>query len=178
MADLTAKQEAFCREYLVDFNATQAALRAGYAKKSARQQAADLLSKPNIAARLQVLMEERNKRVDVDADWVLRRLVMIASADLRTILDEQGNVLPPDMWPDEVAAAVEGIEVSEIGHEGQSIGLVKKIRRASVLKALELAGRHTDVQAFKDQVEHSGQVVVDTADRILQARKRAGKASE
>lgn len=79
MADgkLTAKQEAFCREYLIDLNATQAAIRAGYSEKTAKDIACENLAKPNISQKIAELSEARSKRTEVDADYVLKRAKMI-----------------------------------------------------------------------------------------------------
>lgn len=75
---LTNKQEAFVREYLVDLNATQAAIRAGYSEKTARQTGAENLSKPYIHARIQELQQQRSEKLELDADWVLNRLKEIS----------------------------------------------------------------------------------------------------
>ncbi len=71
---LTAKQEAFCQEYLIDLNGTQAAIRAGYSAKTAAEIAVENLGKPQIASRVQELMDARAKRVERTADDVLRDL--------------------------------------------------------------------------------------------------------
>ena len=71
---LTPKQEMFCLEYVVDMNGTQAAIRAGYSKRTANEQAAQLLAKPSIKQRVQELLAERARRVKLSADWVLARL--------------------------------------------------------------------------------------------------------
>lgn len=71
MKELTAKQEMFCREYLVDLNGTQAAIRAGYSEKTAGQIAEENLRKPEIASYVQSLMDERAKTVKITADDVL-----------------------------------------------------------------------------------------------------------
>ncbi|MDD6633884.1 MAG: terminase small subunit [Ruminococcus sp.] len=78
---LTLKQEMFAKEYLVDFNATQAALRAGYSEKTARDIGCENLSKPNIQQEIQRLIEERSKRTEITADKVLKELAAIAFAD-------------------------------------------------------------------------------------------------
>jgi len=78
MSKLTHKQELFCKEYLIDLNATQAAIRAGYSKKTARIIAAQNLSKVNISEKIQILMSERSKRVEIDSDWVLKQLKTVA----------------------------------------------------------------------------------------------------
>jgi len=80
MAKLTGKQEAFCQEYIIDLNATQAAIRAGYSEDTARQIGSQNLTKVDIQERLAELMSERNKRVQVSADYVLERAKMIHEA--------------------------------------------------------------------------------------------------
>ena len=77
---LTAKMEAFCREYIIDFNGAQAAIRAGYSASSAKEIASENLTKPNIQDRLAQLMQERNERVEINADYVLRRASMMHEA--------------------------------------------------------------------------------------------------
>jgi len=78
MPKLTNKQLAFCQEYLVDLNATQAAIRAGYSERTAKSQGARLLTNVDIATRIQELMNKRSKRVEIDADWVLTQLKKVA----------------------------------------------------------------------------------------------------
>lgn len=74
---LTDKQEMFCMEYIIDFNATQAAIRAGYSSTSARQVGFDNMTKHDIQSRIKELIEERNNRVQVDADYVLKQAVKL-----------------------------------------------------------------------------------------------------
>lgn len=83
---LSPRQDQFCREYLVDLNATQAALRAGYAHRCADQQASRLLHDPRIAARIAALKTARAGRLEVSADDVVRRLALIAFADVRRMV--------------------------------------------------------------------------------------------
>lgn len=71
---LSAKQEAFCLEYVIDLCATQAAIRAGYSEKTAYSQAHDLLKKPEISARIAGLMAERNERTEITADQTIADL--------------------------------------------------------------------------------------------------------
>jgi len=70
---LSDKNEAFCKEYLIDSNGTQAAIRAGYSLKTANEQAARLLAKVSIKERIIELQKERSERLNIDADWVLQR---------------------------------------------------------------------------------------------------------
>lgn len=83
---LTDKQEMFVKEYLVDLNATQAAIRAGYSKKTARKIGQENLTKPDIQAAIQKAMNERSKRVEITADRVLQELAHIAFDDIRNYL--------------------------------------------------------------------------------------------
>jgi phage terminase small subunit len=69
---LTVKQEAFVREYLIDLNATQAAIRAGYSAKTAMEQGYQLLQKTSVAAAIAEVQSERAEKCAVDATWVLR----------------------------------------------------------------------------------------------------------
>lgn len=75
---LTDKQEMFCQEYLVDLNATQAAIRAGYSEKTAGQIGEQNLKKLEIASRVKELMDDRLEKINVSQDWVLLRLIEIS----------------------------------------------------------------------------------------------------
>ena len=78
MAKLTDKQKIFCKEYILDFNATRAATAAGYSKKTARNQGCENLSKPNIQKEIKRLMESRNQRTEITADRVVKELAKFA----------------------------------------------------------------------------------------------------
>ena len=80
---LTAKQQQFCREYLIDMNAAAAARRAGYSKHTAEQQGSRLLSNAKVFAEIQRQIESRAERVEVDADYVVE--------NLRAIVEDQGG---------------------------------------------------------------------------------------
>jgi len=78
MGKLTSKQERFCREFIADLNATQAAIRAGYKKRSARSIGAENLAKPQIAKRISELMKEREVRLQLTVDGVVKRINEVA----------------------------------------------------------------------------------------------------
>ena len=71
---LTDKQEMFCREHLIDLNATQVAIRAGYSANTANRTASENLSKPDIQSRIAELNEKRNDLVGISAIYVLKHL--------------------------------------------------------------------------------------------------------
>ena len=159
---LTDKQEMFCREYLVDLNATQAAIRAGYSDKTANRIAAQLLSKLDIGKRIQELKSERGERLEVDADYVLKRLVEIDQMDVADILLSNGEIKPIKDWPKVWRITLSGIDVTEIA--GDTAGLLKKIKWPDKVKNLELLGKHISVQAFREQVKNEHDVVGTLSD--------------
>lgn len=156
--NLTAKQRAFCQEYLVDLNATQAAIRAGYSPRTARQVGAENLSKPDIQAELTKLMEERAQRVEIDADTVLRELLRLARVDLSAAFNDNGSLKPVRDMPEDVRRAISGVDVFEEfqgrGEDRAMIGYTKKLRFWDKTKALELLGRH--LKLFSDKIELTG----------------------
>lgn len=156
---LTDKQEMFCREYLLDLNATQAAIRAGYSEKTARFIGTENLSKPNIADRVSNLKAERIKDTKIDASYVLKRLVEIDQMDVADILNEDGSVKSISEWPKVWRQYISGIDLADMfeghGEDRKMVGILKKIKWPDKVKNLELLGKHVEVQAFKDKVEHS-----------------------
>lgn len=74
---LTGRQERFCREYIIDYNATDAAIRAGYSKKTAYSIGSENLKKPELLARVRELQTEQAERLCVNADWVVMQLVEV-----------------------------------------------------------------------------------------------------
>lgn len=171
---LTDKQEMFCREYLVDLNATQAAIRAGYSEKTAPVIGSENLTKPNVQDRIAELKGERNAKVEIDAAYVLRRLVEIDQMDVLDILKDDGGLRPVTDWPKAWRTTLNGFDVSTTitnFDETTTENILKKIKWPDKVKNLELLGKHIDVQAFKEKVEHSGEISL--IDRIQEARKRA-----
>jgi phage terminase small subunit len=148
---LTEKQEAFCREYLLDLNAKQSAIRAGYSEKTAEQQAYQLLQKTSVQERIAELQAARNTRVEVNADYVLRRLVEIDKMDVLDILLANGELKPIKDWPKTWRTTLSGMDVTEMA--GEAAGLLKKIKWPDKVKNLELLGKHISVQAFKEQID-------------------------
>lgn len=89
MADLNPRQQRFVEEYLIDLNATQAAIRAGYSEDTARAIGCENLTKPDIASAVEAAMAERSKRVQVTADEVLRELVDVAFSDVNDLVEHR-----------------------------------------------------------------------------------------
>lgn len=159
---LRGKQQRFVEEYLIDLNATQAAIRAGYSEKTAAFIGHENLRKPEIQEAINQARNARSARVQADADYVLRRLVEIDQMDCLDILTETGELKPVSEWPKIWRQFISGFEVSELfagsGDERSIVGMLKKIKWPDKVKNLELIGRHVTVQAFSDKtkMEHSG----------------------
>ncbi|HCD7251453.1 TPA: terminase small subunit [Citrobacter farmeri] len=147
---LNDKQEMFCREYLVDLNATQAAIRAGYSEKTAQEQSSRLLSNVMVQSRIAELKADRNEQVGVDAAYVLRRLTEIDQMDVLDILLQNGELKPIKDWPKVWRTTLSGMDVVEMA-SAESAALLKKIKWPDKVKNLELLGKHVTVQAFKEQ---------------------------
>lgn len=153
---LTDKQEMFCREYLIDLNATQAAIRAGYSEKTANEQGAQNLAKLSIQSRISELKAQRNDRIDIDADYVLKRLFEIDQMDVLDILRDDGTLKPIAQWPKVWRITLQGMDISttiQDFDEKTTETILKKIKWPDKVKNLELLGKHISVQAFKEQVE-------------------------
>lgn len=103
---LEPKQELFVTEYLKDRNATQAAIRAGYSKKTARQMGGENLTKPAIRDEINRRIEEHSRTAGIDRIACLAALDAAFRADIRNAFDASGNILPPEQWPDDVALLV------------------------------------------------------------------------
>ena len=93
MSELEEKQKMFCKEYLVDFNGTQAAIRAGYSKKTANEQASRLLAKVNVQTYLKQLIEKRNERTNITQDDVVADIIKVKDRCMQNeaVLDKEGN---------------------------------------------------------------------------------------
>ena len=155
---LTKKQEMFCLEYLTDLNATQAAIRAGYSKGAANRIASLLLTKHDIQAKVGELQKQRSEKLGINSDYVLRRLYEIDNLDVIDIMDDKGDILPINQWPEAWRKTVHSIEISAIKSEDETIGYLKKVRWTDKIKNLELLGKHIDVAAFRERVDVSGEV--------------------
>lgn len=159
---LTPKQARFVEEYLIDLNATQAAIRAGYSARSAEVTGSRTLSNAKVAAAIAAAQGERSERLQVYADWVLSRLANEATADLADILDEAGAIRPVKDWPlIWRQGLVTGIDVQEDMVEGVKVGQTVKLKLSERIKRIELIGKHVNVQAFREQVHSTGAIALN-----------------
>lgn len=171
---LTAMQEAYAQEYTkCPENQTQAAINAGFSPNTAAVKASVMMRDERIQKRIAELMEERNKRLRVSADYVLLRLVEIDQMDVLDILNDDGTLKPIREWPKIWRTTLSGFDLSStiMNMDETSIEtILKKIKWPDKVKNLELIGKHVDVNAFKERLEVSGTVTI--ADRMAKARCR------
>lgn len=171
---LTAMQEAYCQSYIqTPENQTQAAINAGFSHKTAHVKASIMMRDERIQKRIAELMEERNKRTRVSADYVLMRLVEIDQMDVLDILNDDGSLKPIREWPKIWRTTLSGFDLSSTImnlNEDSIETILKKIKWPDKVKNLELIGKHVDVNAFKERLEVSGTVTI--ADRMAAARRR------
>lgn len=152
---LAAKKQAFVREYLVDLNATQAAIRAGYSQRTARAIGAENLTKPDIARAIEVAMAERSRRTEITADRVLQEVAKLAFLDIAGAFNADGSLKALHEIDPDTRAALAGLEVAEItGDEGQIVGRLKKIKLTDKTASLTLLMRHLGM--LNDKVKLQG----------------------
>jgi phage terminase small subunit len=157
---LTEKQKRFVEEYLVDLNATQAAIRAGYSARRADVIGYENLRKPDIKEAIAKAQATRSERTQITADYVLKRLVEIDQMDVLDIVDENLELKPVSQWPMSWRRYISGFDLAEMfggsGDKREMVGILKKIKWPDKVKNLELLGKQVTVQAFSDKVIHAG----------------------
>lgn len=171
MAKLTAKQQRFCDEYLIDLNATQAAIRAGYSERTANEQGARLLAKVSVQQYIEKRKADRVERTEITQDMVLRELAIIAfsnAADYASIVEKDAMVEVNGVTvPLEDAdgnpikyRTVEPVLTSDLTEEQKkALAVIKKgrdgfeVKPYDKVRALELLGKHLGMWTERVEVE-------------------------
>lgn len=167
---MTPKQAIFIAEYLVDQNATRAAIAAGVAEKSASVTASRWLKTKSIAAVIAERQAQRMARLEISADRTLQEIAKLAYYDPGKLYDERGRFRPVHMLDDTTRAAVAAVEVEETettiagGDAGSAPTTIistktKKVKMADKSRNLELLGKHLKLfgdSAFGASVELPG----------------------
>lgn len=163
MAKLTEKQQRFVDEYLIDLNATQAAIRAGYSPKTAQEQGSQNLSKLMVQQAIAEQMADRSRRTGVNQDRIVLELARIAFAKITDIVDSEGKI--KSTATDDDLACIESVKYK--GSESETSSSVEReVKLSSKLKALELLGKHLGMWNDKLDVNVSIPVVISGEDAL------------
>lgn len=149
MAKLTAKQQRFVEEYLVDLNATQAAIRAGYSVDNADKIGSELLGKTRVSEKICQAMAERSKRTGISQDRVIQELARIAFVNPQNVINSKDASVREDASEDDLAC-IQSVKVKTMDSE-RGTSTEREVKLNDKMKALELLGKHLGM--FKDKVE-------------------------
>lgn len=145
MAKLTAKQKRFCDEYLIDLNATQAAIRAGYSPKTACEQASRLLANVKVQDEIAIEMAERSKRTGINQDRVLMEIAKMAFVNIDDVIDLDTAKVKRTATKEDLAC-IQSVKIKQT-----EFGTEREIKLCDKKSNLELLGKHLGM--FKDKVE-------------------------
>lgn len=176
---LTAKQQRFVDEYLIDLNATQAATRAGYSKKTANEQGSRLLANVSVSAAIHQRMNERSGRVEITQDMVLRELAKIGFSDIRKVVrwgetqvrmvdGEEGEA--EDMVPYHGLALIDSTEVDDA--TAAAIAEVSQGRDGLKVKLHDKKGALVDIGRHLGMFTAPGHAELDAELKRLEIEKR------
>lgn len=142
---MTKKQKRFVEEYLIDLNATQAAIRAGYSPQTAYSIGEENLRKPEIKSEIDKAMAERSKRTGINQDRVLLELAKIGFAKITDVIDPCTAKVKPDASEDDLAC------IQSIKIKPNEYGAEREVKLYDKRAALVDIGKHLGM--FKDKVE-------------------------
>jgi phage terminase small subunit len=172
--DLTDKQRLFCDEYLIDLNATQAAIRAGYSPKTADQQASRLLTNVKVQEYIKGKQGKLADKLEITQERVLQEYAKVAFFDIRKIYTDLNSLKAIQDIDENSAAAIAGIEVTEESEyiDGTKVntGYTKKIKVHNKISALEGLGRHLGL--FNDKLK------LDASEELMNLYKTVMKRAD
>lgn len=162
MAKLTKKQKLFVEEYLIDLNATQAAIRAGYSTDTAASIGCENLIKPNIKDAICKEMAERSKRTGINADRIIQELAKIAFLNPTDVINMDEATINGSANRDDTAA-ISSVKVKRIPTENGDI-VEREVRTYDKIKALDLLGKH--IGMFTDKLKIEGAIPIVIQDDL------------
>lgn len=167
---LTDKQERFCKEYVIDLNATRAAIAAGYSEKTANAAASRLLTNVKVENKIQELQKAIAKKLEVDAEWVLKRLINQVESNVldafATLSQESFTLEDLKALPREIQMCIKKVKQTSGGIE---------IQFEDKQKALEMIGRHIGFfekdNTSKVEIEMYGNLTDEQLENRIEAIK-------
>lgn len=163
MAKLTEKQKRFVDEYLIDLNATQAAIRAGYSPKTAQEIGSQNLSKLMVQDAIAKEMAERSKRTGVNQDRIVLELAKIAFVKLTDIVDNTGKI--KSSASDDDLSCIESMKYKKSESDSGS-SVEREVKISPKLKGLELLGKHLGMWNDKLDVNITQPIVISGDDKL------------
>ena len=151
---MTKKQKRFTEEYLIDLNATQAAIRAGYSPDTAEQIGYQLLQKTSVSVEVSKAMAERSKRTGISQDRILLELAKMAFVEMTDVVDPETGKIKENASDDDLSC-IQSVKVKPGNY-----GVEREVKLCDKKAALELLGRHLGM--FKDNLN----VTVETSEKL------------
>ena len=158
--ELTEQQKMFCREYIKDFHGARAAAAVGYSKKTASAQASRLVTKVKVQSYLAECIQKRAEKTETDAEYVLINARTGFETIATDIMEDDWTLKPLSEWPKHALIWLHPADIKELfakSEEGKDelIGYLKKVKWPDKVKLLEVIGKHVDVKAFHETVDHN-----------------------
>ena len=161
---MTEKQKRFVEEYLIDLNATQAAIRAGFSVRTANEQGSRMLANVSISKAIASAMAERSRRTGVNQDRVVLELAKIAFVNASDVINTEDATVKEDADPDDTAA-IQSVRV-KIFPTKDGDGIEREVKLEPKLKALELLGKHLGMWNDKLDVNVNLPVVISGEEQL------------
>jgi phage terminase small subunit len=162
---LTKRQELFVAEYLVDLNATRAAMVAGYSEKTAKAQGSRLLTNVDVSEAIAAKHGKRLTNLEITADRVLQEIAKLAFFDPANFFESDGSLKRIQDLDENTRMAMSGLEVTELfegtGEQKHVYGLLKKVKLSDKRSSLELLGKHLKLFGDASQGGINGKLVVE-----------------
>jgi phage terminase small subunit len=157
---LTDKQILFANEYIVDFNKTQAAIRAGYSRQTANKIGWENWTKPEIQELIAELIEERAQRTKITADMVVAEVAKLGFSNPKRYFNESGHIKPLHELSDDEAAAIMEVKTKEfVMMDGTSKIVETTFKMHSKTTALDMLMKHTGAYEKDNKQRPQGQVM-------------------
>lgn len=160
---LTKKQKAFVEEYLIDLNATQAAIRAGYSTRTAYSIGDENLRKPEIKSAIDKALAERSKRTGISADRIMLELAKLGFVNPTDVINMDDATIRGQANREDTAA-ISSVKVKIIPTEDGPI-VEREVKTYDKIRALELMGKHLGI--FKDRLDIEGAIPVVIKDDLM-----------
>lgn len=158
---LTDKQDLFCREYIIDLNATKAAIRAGYSEKTAKEIGSQNLTKLNIQDRIAQLRKKTLEKLDISHERIAKEYAKIAFSDLSDCVDNEGNI--KNINKIENSAAVSSLITDEYTTVSGASHIKTKITLHSKRDGLDGLAKHTGFYEKDNNQKSNAQIIIEGA---------------